>query len=143
MKPILLFALLTILLAGCSASLAEVRQSPPTHTIDVAMPAVDLSYCVLRAIEGIDSVYTSRLSGSPDQREFFITVARQGGFVANAPMIGFELHFLSHDHVTTVDMREGHYDGRQLARQSWPLIERCSQQARLATAPSAASASAR
>jgi uncharacterized protein YceK len=72
MKPILLFALLTILLAGC-ASLSDLRRSAATKTAEIPGEAVDLSYCTLRAMEVIDSPYVSHLSGHPAHQEFFIT----------------------------------------------------------------------
>ena len=54
---------LALLLSGCVASLAEIRQAPPDQVGNFSAPAPTLSYCVLRGIEAIDSPYEAHLSG--------------------------------------------------------------------------------
>ena len=117
---------LALLISGCVASLAEVRQMPTTQVGNFEAPAPALSYCVLRGIEAIDSPYESHLSGGPDQQEFFLTVTRQSLLAQR--IVGFELHFVALTELTKVELREGHRDGHALAQQTWPLIGRCPQQ---------------
>ena len=63
---------LALLLSGCVASLAEVRQAPPDQVGNFSAPAPALSYCVLRGIEAIESSYEAHLSGGvPISRSFF------------------------------------------------------------------------
>jgi len=52
---------LALLLSGCVASLAEVRQSTTTQVGNFSAPAPVLSYCVLRGIEAIDSPHMAPL----------------------------------------------------------------------------------
>jgi hypothetical protein len=56
---------LALLLSGCVASLAEIRQAPPDQVGNFPATAPALSYCVLRGIEAIDSSYEAHLSGGP------------------------------------------------------------------------------
>ena len=70
MRRLSLFGL-ALLLSGCVASLAEVRQAPTTQVGNFAAPAPALSYCVLRGIEAIDSPYETHLSGGLISRSFF------------------------------------------------------------------------
>jgi hypothetical protein len=125
---------LALLCSGCVASLAEVRQAPPDQVGNFAAPAPALSYCVLRAIEAIDSPYEAHLSGGPDEQEFFLTVTRQSLLAQR--IVGFELYFVARSQLTQVELREGHRDGHALAQQAWPLIGQCAQQGQ----PPAASA---
>ena len=125
MRRLSLFGL-ALLLSGCVASLAEVRQMPTTQVGNFSAPAPALSYCVLRGTEAIDSPYEAHLSGSPDQQEFFLTATRQS-LLAHR-IVGFELHFVALSQLTQVELREGHRDGQALAQQAWPLIGRCAQQ---------------
>jgi hypothetical protein len=117
---------LALLLSGCVASLAEVRQGLATQVGNFSAPAPALSYCVLRGIEAIDTPYEVHLSGGPDQQEFFLTVTRQSLLAQR--IVGFELHFVALSQLTQVELREGHRDGQALAQQAWPLIGRCAQQ---------------
>jgi hypothetical protein len=117
---------LALLVSGCVASLAEIRQAPPDQVGNFAAPAHVLSYCVLRAIEAIDSPYEAHLSGGPDEQEFFLTVTRQSLLAQR--IVGFELYFVARTQLTQVELREGHRDGHALAQQVWPLIGRCAQQ---------------
>ena len=117
---------LALLISGCVASLAEVRQAPTTQVGNFSAPAPALSYCVLRGIEAIDSPYEAHLSGRPDQQEFFLTVTRQSLLAQR--IVGFELHFVALTELTQVELREGHRDGHALAQQTWPLIGRCAHQ---------------
>ena len=115
-------------LSGCVSTLTEVRQAEPEKTIEYPVDAETLSYCVHRAVEGIDSAYTYRLSHSPDRREFFISATRLSDAITLRQMAGMEVRFLSHVRTTTVELRKGDTDGWWLARDTWPLIEHCSQQ---------------
>jgi len=126
---------LALLLSGCVASLAEIRQAPPDQVGNFSAPAPTLSYCVLRGIEAIDSPYAAHLSGGPDHQEFFLTVTRQSLLARR--IVGFELHFVAQTQNTQVELREGDIDGHALAQQAWPLIGRCAQQVQppAATAP--------
>jgi hypothetical protein len=126
---------LALLISGCVASLAEVRQAPTTQVGNFSASAPALSYCVLRGIEAIDSPYEAHLSGRPDQQEFFLTVTRQSLLAQR--IVGFELHFVALSQLTQVELRDGHRDGQALAQQAWPLIGRCAQQLQppAATAP--------
>jgi hypothetical protein len=133
MKSLSLLLGLALLLSGCIASLAEVRQAPATQVGNFSAPAPALSYCVLRGIEAIDSPYEAYLSGGPDQQEFFLTVTRQSLLAQR--IIGFELHFVALTQLTQVELREGHRDGQALAQQAWPLIGRCAQQLTARPAP--------
>jgi len=117
---------LALLLSGCVASLAEVRRAPPDQVGNFSAPAPALSYCVLRGIEAIESLYEAQLSGGPDQQEFFLTITRQSLLAQR--IVGFELHFVARSQITQVELREGHHDGHALAQQAWPLIGRCAQQ---------------
>jgi hypothetical protein len=117
---------LSLLLSGCVASLAEVRQTPTTQMGNFSALAPALSYCVLRGIEAIDTPYEAHLSGGPDMQEFYLTVTRQSLLAER--IIGFELHFVALTQLTRVELREGHRDGQALAQQAWPLIGRCAQQ---------------
>jgi len=117
---------LALLLSGCVASLAEVRRAPPDQVGNFSAPAPALSYCVLRGIEAIESLYEAQLSGGPDQQEFFLTITRQSLLAQR--IVGFELHFVARSQITQVELREGHRDGHALAQQAWPLIGRCAQQ---------------
>jgi len=117
---------LALLLSGCVASLAEVRRAPPDQVGNFSAPAHALSYCVLRGIEAIESLYEAQLSGGPDQQEFFLTITRQSLLAQR--IVGFELHFVARSQITQVELREGHRDGHALAQQAWPLIGRCAQQ---------------
>jgi len=117
---------LALLLSGCVASLAEVRRAPPDQVGNFSAPAPALSYCVLREIEAIESLYEAQLSGGPDQQEFFLTITRQSLLAQR--IVGFELHFVARSQITQVELREGHRDGHALAQQAWPLIGRCAQQ---------------
>lgn len=118
---------LPLLLSGCVASLAEVRQAPPDQVGNFSAPAPALSYCVLRGIEAIVSSYEAHLSGGPEQQEFFLTVTRQSLLAQR--IVGFELHFVARTELTQVELREGHRDGHALAQQSWALVGSCAQQA--------------
>jgi hypothetical protein len=133
MRRLSLFGL-ALLLSGCIASLAEIRQAPPDQVGNFSATAPTLSYCVLRGIEAIESPYEAHLSGGPDQQEFFLTVTRQSLLARR--IVGFELHFVAQTQNTQVELREGHRDGQALAQQAWPLIGRCAQQVQ----PPAASA---
>ncbi len=117
---------LALLISGCGASLAEVRQAPPDQVGNFSAPAPALSYCALRAIEAIDSPYEAHLSGGSDQRELFLTVTRHSLLAQR--IVGFELHFVALTELTQVELRVGHRDGQALAQQTWPLIGRCAQQ---------------
>ena len=125
MRRLSLFGL-ALLLSGCVASLAEVRQAPPDQVGNFSAPAPALSYCVLRGIEAIESAYEAHLSGGPDQQEFFLTVTRQSLLAQR--IVGFELHFVALTELTQVELREGHRDGHALAQQTWSLLGRCAQQ---------------
>jgi len=118
---------LALFISGCVASLAEVRQRPPDQVGNFAAPAPALAYCVLRAIEAIDSPYAVHFSGAPNEQEFFLTVTRQSLLAQR--IVGFELYFVARTQLTQVELREGHRDGHALAQQAWPLIGRCAQQA--------------
>lgn len=100
---------------------------PPDQVGSFAAPPPALSYCVLRAIEAIDSPYEAHLSGGPDEQEFFLTVTRQSLLAQR--IVGFELYFVARTQLTQVELREGHRDGHALAQQAWPLIGRCAEQA--------------
>ena len=126
---------LAVLLSGCVASLAEVRQAPTTQVGNYPAPAPAHSYCVLRGVEAIDSPYEAHLSGRPDQQEFFLTVTRQSLLAQR--IVGFELHFVALSQLTPVELREGSRDGKALAQQAWLLIGRCARQLQ----PSAATGS--
>ena len=115
-----------LLISGCAASLAEVRQRPPDQVGNFAAPVPALSYCVLRGIEAIDSPYAVQFRGGPNEREFFLTVTRQSLLAQR--IIGFELYFVARAQLTQVELREGDRDGHTLAQQAWPLIGRCAQQ---------------
>jgi len=122
----LLLLCLPLLLSGCVASLAQVRQAAPDQVGNFSAPAPALSYCVLRGIEAIESSYEAHLSGGPDQQEFFLTVTRQSLLAQR--IVGFELHFVALTELTQVELRVGHRDGQALAQQAWPLIGGCAQQ---------------
>src|SRR5262245_33302051 len=117
---------LAVLLSGCVASLAEVRQAPMTQVGNYLAPAPALSYCVLRGIEAIDSPYEAHLSGRPDQQEFFLTVTRQSLLAQR--IVGFELYFVARSQLTRVKLREGHHDAKTLAQEAWLLTGHCARQ---------------
>ena len=125
MRRLSLFGL-ALLLSGCVASLAEVRQASPEQVGNFSALAPALSYCVLRGIEAIESTYEAHLSGGPEQQEFFLTVTRQSLLAQR--IVVFELHFVALTQLTQVELREGDRDGHALAQQAWPLIRRCAQQ---------------
>jgi hypothetical protein len=127
MRRHLFILCLALFISGCVASLAEVRQRPPDQVGNFAAPAPALAYCVLRAIEAIDSPYAVHFSGGPNEQEFFLTVTRQSLLAQR--IVGFELYFVARTQLTQVELREGHRDGHALAQQAWPLIGRCAQQA--------------
>ena len=135
MKLLPLSILLMTVLTGCMSSLAEVRRAPVDRSQDFIANTADLSYCVHQAIQGLDTGFTFLLSGSPDQREFFITATRMENILTMNQGVGMELHFLTHGQVTTVELRKGAIAGWRLDRETWPLIEPCSRQLlfRLAT----------
>jgi hypothetical protein len=117
---------LVLLISGCVASLAEVRERPPDQVGNFSASAPTLAYCVLRAIEAIDSPYAVHFSGGSNEQEYFLTVTRQSLLAQR--IIGFELYFVARTQFTQVELREGDRDGHALAQQAWPLIGRCAQQ---------------
>lgn len=120
---------LTCLLSACVSSLADVRQAQPDKVADFPVVAADLSGCVHRAMEAMESPYEFRLITRPDKLEFYITAIRVSDAITRRQVAGIELRFIAHDQKTTsVEMREGVPDGEVLAYQVWPIIERCSQQ---------------
>jgi len=76
----------------------------------------------------MESPYDFRLNARPDKLEFYITATRVADAITNRQIAGIELRFIAHNQATSVEMREGDPDGWVLARQVWPIIERCSQQ---------------
>jgi hypothetical protein len=73
MRPVsMLF--IVLLFSGCVSSVAEIRQAPPDQVGNFSASAPDLSYCVLRSLESIESPFEAYLNGAPDQQEFILTV---------------------------------------------------------------------
>jgi hypothetical protein len=126
---------LTCLLSACVASVADLRQAQPARVGDFPAAATDLSDCVHQAMKAMESPYDFRLNARPDKLEFYITATRVADAITNRQMAGIELRFIAHNQATSVEMREGDPDGWVLARQAWPLIERCSQQLTARPAP--------
>ena len=130
------FLSLACLLSACMSSLADSRQTNADKVADFpAAAAADLSDCVHRAMDAMDSSYAHRLHARPDKLEFFITATPVSKVITRPQRAGLELRFIAHGQATTVEMREGVTGGWYLARKVWPLIERCSQQ--VATPPAA------
>jgi hypothetical protein len=119
---------LACLLSACASSLADSRQANADKVADFPAAATDLSDCVHRAMEAMDSSYAHRLHSRPDKLEFFITTRLVSRVITRPQRAGLELRFIAHGQATTVEMREGVTGGWYLARKVWPLIERCSQQ---------------
>jgi hypothetical protein len=127
---------LTCLLSACVSSLADLRQDKADKVGDFPVAAVYLSNCVHRTMKGMDSPYDFHLNARPDNLEFYITATRVSDAITRREVAGIELRFIAHDQKTTsVEMREGVPDGKALAYQAWPLIERCSQQLTARPAP--------
>jgi len=116
------------LLSGCTLTLAEVRQTPPSHAGEFPMAAADLSYCVKRAIEESDSHFVPQLGRAPDKREFFVIGTHVAHALSLRQVVGFELRFVAHDRSTTVELREGTAHDSWLTTHIWPLIAWCSPQ---------------
>jgi len=119
---------LTCLLSACESSLADLRQAKADKVADFPSAAVDLSDCVHRAMEAMDAPYAFRLNARPDKLEFFITATRVSDATTLREMAGLELHFMAHGQTTTVEMRESAIGDHVLGRDTWSIIERCSQQ---------------
>lgn len=119
---------LTCLLSACVPSLADLRQDKADKVGDFPAVATYLSSCVHRAMKEMESPYDFRLIARPDTLEFYITATRVSDAITKRELAGLELRFLAHDQGTSVELREGDPDGWVLARQVWPIIERCSQQ---------------
>jgi hypothetical protein len=124
------------LLSACASSLADSPQGNADKVADFPATATDLSDCVHRAMQAMDSAYAHRLHSRPGRLEFFITSTPVSKVITRPQRAGLELRFIPHGQATTVEMREGVTGGWVLARKVWPLIERCSQQG---AAPPAAS----
>jgi len=120
---------LLFLLSGCMSSTEEIPQALPNQMREFPVSAGDLSPCVFRAIEAIDSPYTFRLSASPNQREFFITAPRISDTITLRQLPEIEIHFfMVHDLFTTVEIKQDTKKSSWIGVTAWPLIERCSQQ---------------
>lgn len=119
---------LTCLLSACVSSRADVRQGQPDKMADWPAAAADLSDCVHRAMKAMESPYEFRLNARPDKLEFYITATRVSDAITKRQLVGLELRFIAQGQATSVELREGVPDGWLLARQVWPIIERCSQQ---------------
>jgi hypothetical protein len=118
---------LTCLLSACVSSLADLRQNKADKVGDFPAAAKDLSRCVHRAMTEMESPYDFRLNARPDKLEFYITATKVSDAITKRELAGLELRFIAHDQATSVELREGEPDGWVLARQVWPIIERCSQ----------------
>ena len=118
---------LTCLLSACVSSLADLRQNQADQVGDFPAAAKVLSNCVHRAMRKTESPYDFRLNARPDNREFYITATRVSDAITKRELAGLELRLIAHDQATSVELREGDPDGSVLARQVWPIIERCSQ----------------
>ena len=118
---------LTCLLSACVSSLADLRQDKADKVGEFPAEAAHLSRCVHRAMKEMESPYDFRLNSRPDKLEFYITAARVSDAITKREQAGLELRFIVHDQATSVELREGVPDGWVLARQVWPIIERCSQ----------------
>lgn len=116
------------LLSACVSRLADLRQDKADKVGDFPAAAVYLSSCVHRTVKEMESPYDFRLITRLDQLEFYIIATRVSDAITKREMAGLELHFIAHDQATSVELREGVPDGWVLARQVWPIIERCSQQ---------------
>jgi len=126
---------LACLLSAC-VSLANLRQAKANKVADFPAAAADLSACVHRAMKSMDSSYDFRLIARADNLEFFITTTPVSDAITRREQAGLELHFMAHGKTTTVEMREDAIEARILSRETWSIIERCSQQV---AAPPAAS----
>jgi hypothetical protein len=119
---------LLCLLSACVEGPTDLRQNQPDKVGDFPAVAAGLAGCVHRAMNEMESPYDFRRIARPDKLEFYITATRVSDAITTRELTGLELRFIAHDQATSVEMREGVPDGRVLARQAWPLIERCSQQ---------------
>ena len=126
---------LTCLLSACVSSLADVRQGQPDKAADFPVGAIYLSSCVYQAMKTMDSPYDFRLKAHADNLGFSITAAWVSAANTKRERAALDLRFLAHDQTTSVELRERGREGWVRARQTWPLIERCSQQ--LAPPPAA------
>jgi hypothetical protein len=127
---------LACLLSACVPSLAEFRQDEPDKVADFPAAAADLSNCVHRATDAMESPYAFRLDAHPDKRKFLITATPVSKVITRRQRAGLELHFKAQGQATRVEMREGVTGGWWLARKVWPLIERCAQQVAVPPTPS-------
>jgi hypothetical protein len=123
----LLLLCVLYLLSACVSSLADLRQDKADKVGDFPAEAALLSSCVHRAMRKTESPYDFRLNARPDNREFYITATRVSDAITKRELAGLELRLIAHDQATSVELREGDPDGSVLARQVWPIIERCSQ----------------
>jgi hypothetical protein len=67
---------LACLLSTCVSTPADLHQANADKVADFPAAAADLSNCVHRAMETMDSSYAHRLHGRPDKLKFFITTTR-------------------------------------------------------------------
>jgi hypothetical protein len=119
---------LACLLSACVSSVADPRHGKADKVADFPAAAADLSDCVHRAMKSMDSPYDFRLIARPDNLEFFITTTRVSEAITRREPATLELHFMAQGKTTTVEMRENAIGGRVLSSETWPIIERCSQQ---------------
>ena len=94
MKRIAPIALSCLTLAGCVTSLAELRESEPVRTHEVAGAADALSACTLRAMELEDLVWNFRLSADPVTHRHDLTATRLSDIITMKTMHVFEASFI-------------------------------------------------
>ncbi len=126
-RAVSLIGLLTVL-SGCAPSIAELRQQPPDHTATFVSTPDQVSHCAMRALEENNSYYTYRLSHDPNHREFLLTVTRTSDALTLQQLAVMELRFLHIPTGTQAELRGNWIDGWGLAKEQWPLVQRCGQQ---------------
>lgn len=110
------------LLSGCAMTVAELRQAPPNEVQSFLVDTPALSYCVYHAIE--QQGYTTTLM-QPNRRDFIVTATLMVDAITRRQMAVVEVRFFAHDQATTVELRNGIYEGQVMGRETWPFVEVC------------------
>jgi hypothetical protein len=118
---------LACLLSACVSQQTDLHQTTSHKAADFPVTASDLSDCVHRATETVDTSYAFRLHPRANNTGFSITATKRSHVITRRQLVGLELHFIPQGEATRVEMREGVTGGWWLAPKVWPLVERCAQ----------------
>jgi len=115
------------LLSACQSSLANLP-GQPEKVADFPAMAADLSDCVYRAAQSMRSPYAFHLNARADNLEFLVTATGGANTAIRPKLPRLELRFMTQNETTTVELRESAIGDPALSRDTWSIVERCTQQ---------------